>query len=157
MTAGYWELAEETAARLKQGWLHTEDTGYLDQDGYLFLTGRKKDIINVGGLKVNPGDVEEVLLADAAVEDAGVAAIEDFGMVSGESLIAAVVPRGGATIDRPALRKHCMARLESYKVPAEIVVVERIPRNDTGKLLRGELAALIREQLDPTRTPAASG
>jgi O-succinylbenzoic acid--CoA ligase len=120
------------------GWLHTGDLGSFDARGRLAITGRKADTIVSGGENVAPAEVEAVLLEHEAIADAGV-----FGRVDpewGEAVVAAVVMRDGAGLDAEQLRAHCAARLARFKVPKVFEVVERLPRTESGKLLRRELS-----------------
>jgi O-succinylbenzoic acid--CoA ligase len=118
------------------GWLHTGDLGAFDE-GRLRITGRKADTIVTGGENVTPAEVEEVLLAHPAVADAAVHGKPDPEW--GEAVIATVVVREGARVAPPELREHCARRLASFKVPKDFRFTERLPRSETGKLLRGEL------------------
>jgi O-succinylbenzoic acid--CoA ligase len=119
------------------GWLHTGDLGAFDERGRLAITGRRSDTIISGGENVEPVEVEDVLLAHATVADAAV-----FGRTDeewGEAVVAAVVLRDGAALDPDALRAHCAERLAPFKVPKAFERRERLPRTDSGKLLRREL------------------
>ncbi len=120
------------------GWLHTGDLGSFDGQGRLTITGRKADTIVSGGENVAPAEVEAVLLEHEAIADAGV-----FGRVDpewGEAVVAAVVMCDGAGLDAEQLRAHCAARLARFKVPKAFEVVDRLPRTESGKLLRRELS-----------------
>ena len=122
----------------EDGWLHTGDLGAFDARGRLTITGRKADTIVSGGENVAPAEVEAVLLEHQAIADAGV-----FGRADpewGESVVAAVVLRDGAGLDAEQLRAHCAARLARFKVPKAFEVVDRLPRTESGKLLRRELS-----------------
>lgn len=140
LTPGYWNDPAATAAVLRKGWLHTGDLGYLDAAGHLFLTGRLKDVINVGGYKVIPAEVESVLLSDPTVADAGVAGLDGLPGFTGEAVVAAVVAAPGATPNLSDLETRCVENLEKHKVPSRFVVLPSVPRSDTGKVLRTELA-----------------
>jgi thioesterase domain-containing protein/acyl carrier protein len=119
-------------------WFRTGDLGSLDGDGYLFIRGRIKEIINRGGAKVSPREVEEVLLEHPAVADA---AVFGFAHVTlGEDVAAAVVLREGAAAGESTIRDFTLARLAPYKVPSQVIVVDEIPTGATGKLRRKELA-----------------
>ncbi|MFL5826128.1 MAG: o-succinylbenzoate--CoA ligase [Thermoleophilaceae bacterium] len=117
------------------GWLHTGDRGRLDQDGYVWVEGRLKDVIVTGGENVSCAEVEEALLAHPAVTDAGVAAEPDEEW--GEVVSAFVVANDGVSAED--LIAHCRTRLASYKAPRRITIVEALPRNAAGKLLRRDL------------------
>jgi len=118
-------------------WLHTGDLGALDQDGRLTITGRKADTIVTGGENVAPAEVEAALLEHPAVADAGVFGRSDPDW--GEAVVACVVLRSGIAADGEQLRTHCAERLASFKVPKTIQFTARLPRGETGKLLRREL------------------
>ncbi|MCS1408646.1 MAG: Long-chain-fatty-acid--CoA ligase [Verrucomicrobia subdivision 3 bacterium] len=145
VTSGYWRNEELNRAVFKNGRLYTGDLGYKDEQGHLFLTGRKKDFINVGGYKVNPAEVEKVIEAYPGVGDVGVVGIEGVGGVTGESVVAGVVVEV-EPFDFGALETHCLRQLEKFKVPAVFERVDAIPRANTGKAKRVELAKLIRSR-----------
>jgi long-chain acyl-CoA synthetase len=142
---GYWNNDAETALVMRPGpdaatWLYTGDLGYLDEDGYVFIVDRKKDLIKVSGYQVWPREIEEVLATHPSVAEVGVAAIPDA--TKGEVPKAWVVPRTGATVVPEELRAHCRERLAPYKVPAQIVVVAELPKSGAGKVLRRKLKEL---------------
>ena len=120
------------------GWLHTGDLGRFDEHGRLVITGRKADTIVTGGENVAPVEVEDVLLLHPDVADAGVFARPDAEW--GEAVVASVVVREGATVGPEELRAFCSQRLAGYKVPKAFEFVSGLPRSQTGKLLRRELA-----------------
>jgi O-succinylbenzoic acid--CoA ligase len=120
------------------GWLHTGDLGTLDQHGRLTITGRKADTIITGGENVAPAEVEAVLLEHPAVADAGVYGREDPEW--GEAVVAAVVLCDGAELDLAELRAHCAARLAPFRVPKTFELRDRLPRSESGKLLRAQLS-----------------
>ena len=143
----YWQQPEETAAALVpddagRRWLRTGDVGYLDEDGYLFLTDRKKELIKVSGFQVWPREVEEAVAAHPAVLEVGVAAVAD--PTKGERPKAWVVLRPGGHVTADELRTFCRERLASYKVPAEFSVVPELPKSAVGKVLRRKLRELDR-------------
>ncbi len=144
---GYWADEAQTAAAFPDGWLHTGDLGHLDASGCLWITGRLKDLINVGGYKVHPGEVEKVVGTFPAVHDTGAVGLEGLGGLTGEAIVAAVVLRPGHGFDEAGLQRFCLERLEKFKVPARFVAVAEIPRSDTGKVKRADLARLVAVQL----------
>jgi len=137
---GYWNLPEETAKTIKDGWFHTGDLGYMDEDGYFYITGRKKDIIIRGGENVSPVEVEEVLLQHPAVAEAGVVGIPDA--VYGEEIKAFVVIKPGKRANEEELIAFCKDRLPTFKSPKKVQFMKSLPRNILGKVLRAELRKL---------------
>jgi long-chain acyl-CoA synthetase len=138
---GYWRDDEATAAALtSDGWLKTGDVGTLDEDGFLFLVDRLRDLIIVNGFNVYPREVERVLLGDESVAQAAV--VGEADPRSGERVVAHVVPRAGAEVDVAALEERCRRLLARYKQPSRIEVADSVPTTATGKvrrrLLRGE-------------------
>jgi long-chain acyl-CoA synthetase len=121
------------------GWFHTGDLGWFDDDGFLWLDGRVSDMINRGGLKVFPGTVEDVLLAADGVREAAVVGVPDERL--GEVPWAFVAPTDGE-LSEDGLIAWCRERLTPYRVPVRVVFVEQLPRNDVGKVVKRELAAL---------------
>jgi acyl-CoA synthetase (AMP-forming)/AMP-acid ligase II/acyl carrier protein len=147
VTPGYENNASANRASFTDGWFRTGDQGYLDADGYLFLTGRLKEVINRGGEKISPREIDEVLLEHPAVAQAVAFAVPHPTL--GEDLAAAVVLREAAAADAQALRAFLFARLTDAKVPSQVVIVSAIPKGPTGKLQRIGLAEQLREFLQP--------
>ena len=137
---GYWERPEPTAEVLAGGELHTGDLGYLDPDGVLHVRDRKSLVIIRGGANVYPAEVERVLLEAPGVGAGAVLGVPDERL--GERVMAVVEPAPGATIDEDAVRAHCLANLARYKVPERFVVVDALPRNAMGKIVRTELSKI---------------
>jgi long-chain acyl-CoA synthetase len=135
---GYWQRPEETAGMLKDGWLYTGDLGYLDEDGYLTIVDRKKDVIKPSGFQVWPREVEEVIAKHPAVAEVGVTGIPD--PYQGEAVKAFVVLREGQTATAEEIREFCKASLVSYKVPKQVEFRTALPKSAVGKVLRRELA-----------------
>ncbi len=137
---GYWDDSTATARALDpDGWLHTGDIAVADPDGFLYLTGRIKDLIIVSGFNVHPGEVESVLATHPAVADAAVVGIPHPH--TSEAVKAFVVASGDEDeIEEDELVEWCAARLARYKCPSKIDVVDEIPRGSSGDLLRAELA-----------------
>ena len=149
---GYWKQPAESADTVRTGpdgrrWLHTGDIGYLDPDGYLFLTDRKKELIKVSGYQVWPREIEEALAAHPAVQEVGVAAISDER--KGEVPKAWVVLRPGSHVSPQELRAFARERLAPYKAPSQVAIVDALPKTAVGKVLRRKL-----RELD---APAAAG
>jgi O-succinylbenzoic acid--CoA ligase len=137
VTGGYLNRPDETAAALRDGWLHTGDIGYLDTEGYLYVLDRRDDLIVSGGENVYPAEVEAALLAHPDVVEAGVFGVPDGRW--GQVPVAALVLHEGCRPDEEALLAFLRQRLAGYKVPARVVFTEALPRNAAGKLLRSEL------------------
>jgi long-chain acyl-CoA synthetase len=135
--SGYWERPEETAAALRDGWLHTGDMATMSDDGFFTIVDRAKDLVIVGGINVYPREVEEVLISHPAVADAGVIGVPEER--HGEVPYAFVVLAPGATATAEELMAHCRANLARYKVPAQIRFREELPKTMIGKVLRKEL------------------
>jgi len=136
---GYRNNAEANAAAFIDGWFSTGDIGAIDSDGYLALTGRIKDLINRGGEKISPPEVEAVLLEHPSVAEASVFGVPDPKY--GEEVSAAVVLRGAATTQE--LQAYCRTRLADFEVPKLIHLVSAIPRNAMGKVQRRNLTAMF--------------
>jgi long-chain acyl-CoA synthetase len=134
---GYWNLPEETAKAIKDDWLYTGDIGYMDEDGYFYITARKKDIIIRGGENVSPLEVEEIILQHPAVAEAGVIGIPDA--VYGEEIKAFVVIKPGKRVNEEELIAFCKDRLPTFKLPKRVQFTESLPKNLLGKVLRAEL------------------
>jgi long-chain acyl-CoA synthetase len=132
---GYYNMPEETAAAMRNGWLHTGDLGRFDEDGYLYIVGRKKDMIIRGGFNIYPVDIEEVLDKHPAVIESAVVGIPSERM--GEEVKAFVVIR--SPVDAETLKAYCREVLANYKTPSEIEFVDSLPRNPIGKIDKKEL------------------
>ena len=134
----YWGQPEATAEALRDGWFRTGDIGYLDEEGFLFVVDRIKDVINRSGEKIAAAEVESCLSEMPDIDEVAVIAMPDA--VTGEAVVAVVVPKDGATLTAEQVRSHVAARLASYKVPSRVVIRDAsMPRNPAGKLLKGEL------------------
>lgn len=134
---GYWQLPQESAHAVRAGWLHTGDIGRMTPDGWLFVVDRLKDVINAGGYKVFPRDVEDVLYEHPAVLEASVVGVPDE--YRGETVKAFVSLVRGATTTPEELVVFCRERMAAYKYPRSVVVLDELPKNAAGKLLRREL------------------
>jgi long-chain acyl-CoA synthetase len=134
---GYWNQPEETAKVFRGGWLLTGDLGYRDEDGYYYITDRKKDMLLVNGNNVYPREIEEVIYQFPNVKEAAVIGQPDARR--GEQAVAFVVPNDGANVDGDALLKFVRGKLADYKVPRQVIISPALPRNATGKILKTEL------------------
>jgi len=138
VTRGYENNPQANEGAFSHGWFRTGDQGVIDDAGYLTLTGRLKELINRGGEKISPREVDEILLDHPAVEQAVTFALPHDKL--GEDVAAAVVLRDGKTVDERGLRDFCATRLADFKVPRKIVFLAEIPKGATGKLTRIGLA-----------------
>ncbi|MCZ7647676.1 MAG: long-chain-fatty-acid--CoA ligase [Planctomycetota bacterium] len=134
---GYYKRPEATAEALRGGWFHTGDTAYLDEEGFLFLQGRKKELIIVAGENVYPIEVENALCAHPAVQEAAAFGKPDKAL--GEVVHAAVVLRPGQQAAERDLKRHVMERLAAFKQPRAIRILDKLPRNASGKVLKRDL------------------
>jgi len=137
--SGYEDSPDADREVFSNGWFRTGDLGYLDADGYLFITGRKKETINRGGEKISPLEVEEALRAHDAVADAACFAVPDARL--GEEIAAAVVLRAGCEVSERDLRRFVAGRKSDFATPARIYFLDTLPRNAGGKVMRRELSA----------------
>jgi phenylalanine ammonia-lyase len=137
---GYWNRPGETADVIDHGWFHSGDIGKMDYEGYFYLVDRARDMINVGGLKVYPAEVEKVVEQHSAVREAAVYGVPDPLMV--EQVRAAVVLESGRSVAPEELIAFCLKRMANFKVPGAVDFVDVLPKNPTGKILR----RVLREQ-----------
>jgi long-chain acyl-CoA synthetase len=138
---GYWRDPEASAETLKGGWLHTGDVGSLDEDGFLSLRDRSKDLIISGGSNIYPREVEEALLRHPAVAEAAVIGRPDAEW--GETVVAFVVRAQGAACDPSALDAHCLAQIARFKRPKDYRFVDALPKNNYGKVLKTALRQML--------------
>jgi long-chain acyl-CoA synthetase len=139
---GYWNKPEETAKVMRDGWLLTGDVGHRDEDGYFYITDRKKDMLLVNGINVYPREIEEVLYRFPGVKEAAVIGVPDVRR--GEQPVAFVAPMDEVTLDAKAMHQFLRGKLADYKVPRRIEVLSALPRNATGKILKTALRDLKR-------------
>jgi len=140
---GYYKMPEETAAAIRNGWLHTGDMARMDEDGYFYIVDRKKDMVIVGGFNVYPREVEEVLYDHPDVVEAAAVGIPDPNQ--GEVVKVYVVSKN-KNLTEQALLDYCKERLAKYKVPKEIEFLDELPKNTTGKILRRSLKEQLQKQ-----------
>lgn len=137
ITDGYWRNPEATAAALRDGWLHSGDLATVDEDGFVYIVERKKDMIITGAENVYPNEVENVIYTHPAVTDAAVFGLPDDTW--GEVVTAAVVLRKGERATEEEIIEHCRRNLAGYKKPKKVYFVHELPRNPSGKVLRKDL------------------
>ena len=138
VTAGYENNPKANAESFTNGWFRTGDQGVMDEEGYLSITGRLKEIINRGGEKISPREVDDVLMDHPAVQQVVTFAVPDKKL--GEEVAAAVVLRDGSDATEQEIRKFAGTRLANFKVPRKVLFLEEIPKGATGKLQRIGLA-----------------
>ena len=137
---GYWKQPEETAKVMRGDWLLTGDIGYLDADGYCYITDRKKDMLLVNGINVYPRQIEEIIYQFPNIKEVAVIGVPDERR--GEQSVAYVVPADGTDFSEHDLLTHIRAQLADYKVPRRIIRMDALPRNATGKILKTALRKL---------------
>jgi long-chain acyl-CoA synthetase len=135
---GYWRDQVATEAAVDpEGWFATGDLGYLDEDGYLFLVDRKKDMILRGGYSVYPREVEDVVYEHPSVREAAVVGVPDATL--GEEVVALIVAKDGASCDPDEVKEFVRSRVAAYAYPRHVLIVDELPRGPTGKILKREI------------------
>ena len=140
---GYWNRPEETAQSLRNGWLLTGDIGYEDDDGYFYITDRKKDMLLVNGINVYPREIEEIIYQFPGVKEAAVIGVPDSR--KGEQPLAFVAAKEGVKLEEKSMLQFVRERLADYKVPRRLILVPALPRNATGKILKTSLRQRVAE------------
>jgi acyl-CoA synthetase (AMP-forming)/AMP-acid ligase II len=138
MTSGYFNNPEETAHAFRGGAFYSGDVGYIDADQYLFVTGRKKDIIIRGGINISPQEIEEVIAAVDGVREVAVVGVPHA--LTGEEIVAVVA---GEHIDSRGIRETCARHLAPFKVPERVLSVPELPKTATGKIQKNKIRALV--------------
>jgi long-chain acyl-CoA synthetase len=139
--SGYWGDEMATDSVFSQGWYRTGDVAQRDEEGFIYIVGRERDMLISGGLNVYPAEIETVLHRHPAVSEAAVFGVPDE--VWGESVAAAVVTRAGMRVDADDIVQFCLAHLADYKKPRRVLFVDSLPKGTTGKVAKGELQALF--------------
>ncbi|MFW6350745.1 MAG: class I adenylate-forming enzyme family protein [Bacteroidota bacterium] len=134
---GYFEDEEATRETIRDGWLHTGDLGTIDEDGFIYLSARKKEIVKVGGKRVSPKEIEEVIVSIPDIIDCTVEGVEH--QVLGEALKATVVKNPNSSLSAEEVRAFCSTKLASFKIPGEVVFKESMIVSSTGKKVKGVL------------------
>jgi acyl-CoA synthetase (AMP-forming)/AMP-acid ligase II len=134
---GYWKLPEETGKTLKNGWVHSGDAGYMDEDGYVYIHDRIKDMVVSGGENIYPAEVESAMYGHAAVADVAVIGVPDDKW--GEAVKAVVVVEPGQQCSAEELIAYARERIAAYKAPKSVDFVDALPRNPSGKILKKDL------------------
>ena len=130
----YLNKHDMTMEYLKNGWLHTKDLGMLDDDGYVHFLGRKDEIINIGGMKVSPAEIEDIILQYDGISEVAVVGIVSSDDIINEIIKAFIVIKNELSIKD--LEKFCLENMESYKLPSEFEIVDSIPKTNSGKIQR---------------------
>lgn len=134
---GYWCNEQATKDALQDGWLYTGDIGYLDEQGFLYLTDRSKDVIISGGTNIYPREVEEILLQHQDICEVSVIGVPDADW--GEVVVAYVTPRKGSELNSEVLEQYCLEKMARFKRPKEYRFLDTLPKNSTGKILKTSL------------------
>ncbi len=135
--AGYFNDPEATAKALKGGKLHTGDIGRMDEEGYLYIVGRRSDMIKSGAHRISPKEIEEVILGMDEVHEVAVVGIGDE--ILGEVIRAVIVLKDGVNLDAKHVQRHCQKELAAFKIPKEVVFVDQLPKTHTGKIRKHQL------------------
>lgn len=134
---GYWNMPEETEQSLRNGWFYTGDIAYMDEDGYLFIVDRKKDLIIAGGYNIYPRDVEEIIYEYPAIQEAVVVGVPD--PYRGETVKAVVVLKEGQICTAEELIAYCRENMAAFKVPKIVEFRDEMPKTNVGKILRRKI------------------
>jgi acyl-CoA synthetase (AMP-forming)/AMP-acid ligase II len=140
-THGYYKNPEATNASFRNGWFYTGDLGYFDEEGYLFVVGRKKDMVKSGGISIYPLEIESVLYSHPDVLEAAVVGVPDPQW--GEAVKAVIVPKPGATIAVEDIIRFSRERLASYKIPKSVDLVSSLPHTEVGKVNKVKVREMI--------------
>jgi len=151
VTQGYWQKERETEKAFRDGWYYTDDLARVDEQGFIYIVGRKRDMIISGGENVFPAEVENILHKHPAVAQAAVIGMADD--VWGESVAAVIVVKEGMSLSEGELRAFCRERIAGYKVPKHIVFTDELPTSATGKLMKGKLREKIGIRALPESLP----
>ncbi|XP_041002860.1 oxalate--CoA ligase isoform X2 [Juglans microcarpa x Juglans regia] len=151
VTKGYKNNPEANKAAFRFGWFHTGDLGYLDSDGYLHLVGRIKELINRGGEKISPIEVDAVLLSHPDIAEAVVFGVPDDKY--GEEINCAIIPREGSGIEEAEVLRFCNKNLAAFKVPKKVFVTDSLPKTATGKIQRRYVAEHFLAQISTAKVP----
>jgi acyl-CoA synthetase (AMP-forming)/AMP-acid ligase II len=134
---GYWNLPDATSSAIRDGWFYTGDAGFLDEDGYLYIHDRIKDMIISGGENIYPAEVESAVFSHPSVADVAVIGVPDDRW--GEAVKAIVVKKPGAEVTQEEIIAFARQRIAHYKAPRSVDFIDALPRNPSGKILKREL------------------
>jgi acyl-CoA synthetase (AMP-forming)/AMP-acid ligase II len=144
---GYWKNPEATAKTVVDGWLHTGDAGRMDEEGYIYIQDRVKDMIISGGENIYPAEIENHLMSHEQIQDVAVIGVPDAKW--GEVPLAVVVSGGQPELSAEQLTEFCRGKLAGYKIPRKIEYVAALPRNPTGKVLKKDIRVMMAEKYPP--------
>jgi long-chain acyl-CoA synthetase len=150
---GYWQMPQESAAILRDGWLYTGDIAKMDEDGYFYIVDRKKDMVIAGGYNIYPREIEEVLYEHPKIMDAVAIGVPD--PYRGETVKAFIVVKPGEELTEREVIQFCKSRLASYKVPKTVELRESLPKTMVGKILRRELRAEEQHKQQSPQSPVS--
>jgi len=142
--SGYYKKPEETANSLRDGWFYTGDIGYFDDEGYLTISDRKKDVIVASGFNIFPKEIDEILFEHPKISEACCIGIPDE--YRGETVKAYIVVKAGETLTKQEVTAFCKERMTAYKVPTEVEFIDELPKSAIGKIMRRELRELDRKK-----------
>ena len=145
LLSGYFNAPEKTAEAFAGGWFHSGDLATIDDDGYITIVDRKKDMIKTGGENVASREVEEMIFRLAEVSEVAVVGFPDPRWV--EAVVAVIVIKSGCTLDENRVIEHCKEHMASFKVPKRVIFVDILPKNPSGKLLKRELRRRFETEL----------
>jgi fatty-acyl-CoA synthase len=148
VTLGYWKNPEKTAEAFRNGWFHSGDLGVMDEEGYLTVVDRKKDMIKTGGENVSSREVEETIFTHSAVSEVAAVGVPHPHWI--EAVVAVVVLRPGHSLPAAELIRYCRERMAGYKTPKRIEIVDELPKNASGKILKRELRQRFAETFAET-------
>jgi acyl-CoA synthetase (AMP-forming)/AMP-acid ligase II len=141
MMKDYYQMSEATRNSIVDGWYHTKDMGYLSEDNYLFISGRKNDMIISGGENIFPQEIENVLRSHPDIEESSVLGLKDDYW--GEAVHACIVPKNGKILSEQQIRDYCRGKIAGYKIPKRVHILSEFPHTATGKVMKAELIKLI--------------
>jgi long-chain acyl-CoA synthetase len=144
LTQGYYKNPEETANAIRDGWFYTGDIGYMDDEGYLFISDRKKEMIIAGGYNIYPREIDEVLFEHPKIQEAAAVGVPD--PYRGETVKAFIATKAGETLTEDEVIAFCREKLAAYKVPKLVEFMDELPKSTVGKVMRRKLKEMDMER-----------